>query len=379
MICDLLRSNPFKRVSSLTLVDSPGPVTFKMALDQAMFVNATMVHTLSDQLGSLTLKSIPGESAPTLSEQVTKLAREIKRLGKPPLDLKNLISKPHTKGTVDEFKQHALTVHALAMRGMHTLTWQEMVAENSAVHQDLVQLGDCPLAKGGKQDQDESIQGLMAKTVDQHLQQWENKNSNGGNSAKNGNGKSNKKRACFNCGSFDHLVKDCPKDKQEEGKSDNGYGKTNWRHQPPNSLKGREERKDGQWKEPTSGAESVATTKGFGLRENPCTPQANTAQRRRVTVKKKRMMRPVTWGALMNLSILDTLLLWKNTQKGFMGTIELHGSQHVLASCKSISRFVRAVLLIVCAAHVQDKEFNQGAAPTSPNSLQSDRFQVCIK
>ena len=240
VIRNSLGPNLLQRVSSLMSADSPGPVIFKTALDQVMFVNATTVCTLSNQLGNLSLKSIPGELVPALSEQVTELAREIGGLGKPPTDLKNLILKPYTKGMVDEFKQHALTVHTTVMRGTHASTWQEMVAEHNVMYQDLVQLGDYPPAKGGKQDQDKTIQALIAKTINQHLQRWENKNTNGGNG---GDGKSNKKRACFKCGSFDHLLKDCPNNK-EEGKSKDGDGKTtNWRHLPPDSSKGEKKEK----------------------------------------------------------------------------------------------------------------------------------------
>ena len=102
-----------------------------------------------------------------INEQVTEIAREIEESGEGPPDLKNLVSKPHARGTVDGFKQHALSIHNETMKGSRADTWQKMVAGHNAFDQDLVQSNECPPAQGGETDQDKSIQGLIAKMVDQ--------------------------------------------------------------------------------------------------------------------------------------------------------------------------------------------------------------------
>ena len=219
-----------------------GPIIFKTILDQVMFMNATTVRTLSNKLGALTLKSIPGESVSKLSEQVTELAREIVGSGSPPSDLINLVSKPYTKGTVESFRNYALGIHMTVMQGAYTGTWQRLTTEHNAMYQDLVQSDEYPPAKGGKKDQDNVIQGLIAKAVDQKLSKLNL--SNGGNS---GTGKGKKKRECFNCGSTEHIAKDCPK------KSDSNSNSTNkssskkdddWRYKPPNKSKGESTEKE---------------------------------------------------------------------------------------------------------------------------------------
>ena len=221
-----------------------GPVVFKTILDQVMFMNATTIRTLSNKLGGLTLKSIPGESVSKLSEQVTELAREIVGSGSPPSDLLNLVSKPYTKGTVESFRNCALGVHMTIMQGTYSGTWQRLTTEHNAVYQDLVQSEEYPPAKGGKKDQDNVIQGLIAKAVDQKLSKLNL--SNGGNTG-TGNGKGKKKRECYNCGSTEHIAKDCPK--KSDGNSDNkdksGSKKDDdWRHKPPNKSKGESAEKE---------------------------------------------------------------------------------------------------------------------------------------
>ena len=231
-----------QRLASILEPNASGPEVFKAALDQVMCMNATTLRTLSNQLGALSLKSIPGESVSALTEKVSELAREIEGSGTPPSDLKNLVSKPYTKGTVEAFKTHALGIHMSVMRGTHAGSWQSVVTEHNAVYQDLVQSEEYPPANGGKKDQDDKIQGLVAKVVDQKLSHLK---SSGGGSGGNG-----KARACFKCGSTEHLIKDCPKNDSKGGsnkKSGSSDSKKDeerdWRHIPPNPKKGESKEK----------------------------------------------------------------------------------------------------------------------------------------
>ncbi len=231
----------FNRISSLISPTATGPEVFKVAIDQVMCMNATTIRTLSNQLGNLSLKTIPGENVASLTIKVSELAREIEGSGNAPSDLLHLVSKPHTKGTVDAFKTHALNTHAKVMTGDYSNNWPTLVTAHNKFYQDLVQSDECPPAKGGKSD-DERLQAMIAKTVDQKLSR--NGQTSGGNT---NNSNSNSKRKCFNCGSTDHVVKDCPnkgKNGNNNNNNNNNSGgnkndkQTAWRTQPPNTSKG---------------------------------------------------------------------------------------------------------------------------------------------
>ena len=77
----------YTRVASLTGPAASGPVLFKVAVDQVMFMNANMICNLSNQHGMLKLKDMEGENIVELGKRVTELAREIEGSGKPPYDL----------------------------------------------------------------------------------------------------------------------------------------------------------------------------------------------------------------------------------------------------------------------------------------------------
>ena len=125
VIRNSLGPNLKQRIASLLEADANGVLVFKMAVDQVMYMNATTVRNLSNQLGSLELKKFPGESVPGLGEKITELAREIEGSGSAPTDLLNLVSKPYTKGTVDGFKQFAITTHNNVMKGTYGHTWSD--------------------------------------------------------------------------------------------------------------------------------------------------------------------------------------------------------------------------------------------------------------
>ena len=116
-IRDSLGPSLYSRVASLTTADTTGPVYLKTAINQVLFMNASMIHSLSNKLGALCLKDIDGENVATLGEKVTEVAREITGSGNPPSDLLHLVSKPYISGTVDTFKMHALSTHSDVMKG----------------------------------------------------------------------------------------------------------------------------------------------------------------------------------------------------------------------------------------------------------------------
>ena len=235
-ISESLGPNLYARVISIVPVDSPGPVILKVALNQVMYMNASTIRNLSNELGSLTLKSIPGENVSALTIKITELARELEGSGNAPSDLLNLVSKPYTKGSDDAFKTHALGEHTKVMKGNFKETWQEMVHAHNAFYQDLVQSADYGPAKSGKQDPDEKIQALVAKTVSKQL----TKNGSGSGSSQSNSSFSKKTVKCFNCGKEGHCSNKCPNKKKDDTSSNSNKDKNDkdWRSVPPKTSSG---------------------------------------------------------------------------------------------------------------------------------------------
>ena len=224
---DSLGADLYSRVPSLTGENASGPLIFKVAIDQVMFMNANMIRHLSNTLGSLKLKDIDGENVGKLGEQITQLAREIEGSGRPPSDLLNLVSRPYTTGSVDMFKTYALSVHSQVMTGTYSRTWDKLVTEHNSFYRDLVQSGDYPPANGSNQDQDGVIHALIAQAIDKKLEQIVPSGGKGRNGGDNTNSTTRNVRKCFACGSEDHLIRNCP-----------NRGEKNWRHIPPDTSKG---------------------------------------------------------------------------------------------------------------------------------------------
>lgn len=214
----------YARVSSLCNADTTGPEYFKKAVDQISYMNSTMVRNLSNKLGNLKLKEIDGENVAKLTEKITEIAREIQGSGCPPADLHNLISKPYTTGTEETFRTYALGIHGKVMTGEYMRSWEQMVQSYNLFYQELLQADDYPPAKGSK-DQDDAIHGLIAKAIDRKLEMMKPQAGNNSDPSQQKG-----KRTCFECGSEEHLVRDCPRKK-------NG-AERNWRVVPPNTSRG---------------------------------------------------------------------------------------------------------------------------------------------
>jgi hypothetical protein len=228
-IRDSLGPELYSRVSSLSTPDKSGPVLFKIAVDQVMHMNDAQIRNLSNKLGEIRLRDIPGENVAKLGETITQIAREITGSGREPNDLLQLVSRPYTKGTAKMFESNALTLHSRVLNGTSTDSWEKLVAEHSTFYQDLVQAKDYPPAEGGKEDEDSKIQGLIAKAFNDNMGKLIRHSKEGNNGGGNGGGSGYQKRKCFRCGSEDHIIKNCTVTKDKSAKD--------WRSVPPDTSK----------------------------------------------------------------------------------------------------------------------------------------------
>ena len=62
-------------------------------------MTASLVRTISNQIGKLELKSIPGENVAKLGETIVTMVKKIECSSHVPKDLLNLVAKPYTTGT----------------------------------------------------------------------------------------------------------------------------------------------------------------------------------------------------------------------------------------------------------------------------------------
>lgn len=166
----------FDRVALKCDTMASGPVYFKAAIDELLYMNATMVRKLSNQLGNLKLKDVDGESVDKLGDMVTTLVKEITGSGQRPGDLLNLVSQTFTTGTCEGFRAHAMAIDSQVMSNIYPGTWNQLIDQHKSIYRDLLQTNRYPPAQGGKKDQDNAIHAMIAKKIDEKLEQLESKN-----------------------------------------------------------------------------------------------------------------------------------------------------------------------------------------------------------
>lgn len=167
-------------VISLAGTASSGPELFLTAVFQVSYTTASLVRSVSNQIGGLKLKSIPCENVAKLGEQIVDLVKQIECSGNVPDDLLFLVSKPYTTGTQETFRTFAQQIYTSIISGDFKDDYQEIVHKMNNFYQNLVQSNDYEPAKGGKKDTDASIlQGMMAK-LNAQMDRLKVSQSNGG-------------------------------------------------------------------------------------------------------------------------------------------------------------------------------------------------------
>ena len=216
------------RVATVTEADTPGPVLFKVAVDQVASLSAAKVRKLTSDLQGLSLKNVAAQSVPLITKRVTELARQIDFSAVGPADLTALISKVYTTGTDTGFNHHAWGVYNSISTGFDSRPWREVVEGLVSFYEQQIQL-DLYVPALGKKDSDQSLHGLLAAKLDKLEKRLEN-TGNGDRtvpppvSAKGSNGDT---RRCYKCSAVGHLSKDCPSQKEADPA-----------HLPPNTKRG---------------------------------------------------------------------------------------------------------------------------------------------
>jgi hypothetical protein len=224
------------RVATVTEADTPGPVLFKVAVDQVASLSAAKVRKLTNDLQGLSLKDVPGQSVPVLTKTLTELTRQIDFSGVGPADLTSLVSKVYTTGTDTGFNHHAWGVYNSISTGFDHRPWREIVEGLVSFYEQQIQL-DLYVPALGKKDPDQSIHGLLSAQMDRLEKKFDNAVSGGtsntggtrggGSAAGSGRAAGTDTRRCFKCNAIGHLSKDCPSPKTLDPL-----------HTPPNTKKG---------------------------------------------------------------------------------------------------------------------------------------------
>ncbi len=219
------------RVATVTEADTPGPVLFKVAVDQVASLSAAKVRKLTTDLQVLSLKTVSAQSVPVVTKRVTEIARQIDFSSVGPADLTALIAKVYTTGTDTGFNHHAWGVYNSISTGFDTRPWREVVEGLVSFYEQQVQL-DLYVPALGKKDSDQSLHGLLAAKLDKLEKRLDNAGSGGDRPSlpaatpKGGGGGSDSRR-CYKCNAVGHLSRDCPTAKDLDPT-----------HVPPNTKKG---------------------------------------------------------------------------------------------------------------------------------------------
>ena len=219
------------RVATVTEADAPGPVLFKVAVDQVASLSAAKVRKLVGDLQGLSLKNVAAQSVPIITQRVTELARQIDFSDVGPGDLTALVAKVYTTGTDTGFNHHAWGVYNSIATMFDRRPWREVVEGFVSFYEQQVQL-DLYVPALGKKDSDQTIHGLLSAKLDKLEKRLDQASGPPGGasdkpSPSKGHGGGTDTRCCYKCNAVGHLSKDCPSAKDIDPS-----------HVPPNTKKG---------------------------------------------------------------------------------------------------------------------------------------------
>jgi len=198
------------RVISLAGADASGPELFLTAVFQVSYMTASLVRSVSNQIGNLKLNSVAGENVAKLGEQIVELVKQIECSGSVPEDLLYLVTKPYVTGTQETFRTYAQQIYTSIISGDFKGDYHEIVHKMNNFYQNLLQSDDYEPAKGGIKESEASVlQGMIAKLTKQmdHLQVSSSTSTPQSN---NSEGSNNRTKKCYLCNGTGHSPFKCP-------------------------------------------------------------------------------------------------------------------------------------------------------------------------
>ena len=278
-----------QRVNSLIGPMACGPLVFLTAVHQVKYMTSNLVRNLCNELGNLNLRKIPGENVAELGEQVTAKINQIMASGQVIEDLMHLIAKAFVRGSQETFRVQAQQMYSQVLSGTCELSPAAYVMQLVAFYHGLVQSADYEPANVGKEDEDSKIQAMLA-AMTARIEQLTLGGAQSGGAGNSGGG-----RACFRCGSKDHLIRDCD---QPDTRGDNrGSSKKEipaWRKEDPGPNGPFEKIVDGEtckwcakcrWNKGLwmMGSKAHTTSEHRGRPTTPATPANTSAETTPVT------------------------------------------------------------------------------------------------
>ena len=130
------------RVISLAGANASGPVLFLTAVFQVSYMTASLVRSVSNQIGNLKLKSVGGENVAKLGENIVELVKQIECSGSVPEDLLFLVTKPYVTGTQETFRTYAQQIYTSIIAGDFKGDYHEIIHKMNNFYQNLLQSDD---------------------------------------------------------------------------------------------------------------------------------------------------------------------------------------------------------------------------------------------
>ena len=214
----------------------PGPLLWMIIVSEVQHQSLKRASNLEDDFKKCKLSDFKGENVREYCDKVSAILYQLDKDGElPRLCLIRIIDAfcactvldfrvrfMGRRSEVEKFLRDSAGKDKAAIAQMNNyIDYDTLLTEGKEAYADLTdQWGPAKAAK-------EAPNALLSKfkALESKLDQALTKQNNNNSSSTNNGGRNNGKRKCFNCGSEDHLAKDCPKKKDTNtNKSNNGGG-----------------------------------------------------------------------------------------------------------------------------------------------------------
>ena len=191
---DELRQKIEEVAMAFPIEHSTGPVYFKIMMGLVLASTSASLRTVSRQVERLSLKDFPGENVVTACSFLRGAIEQLKNGSALPSDIIDLIAETFKKATTKEFATYIATLHTLHEVGNPRLSVESLLSKAEEKYTAMVASDKWTK---GTSDTDHGSVFYAAPTL------------------------------CFNCGSKEHMVRDCPKPRDEDTIKKNATARRN--------------------------------------------------------------------------------------------------------------------------------------------------------